>query len=193
MRFLKRKINATLARIASKQEKPIVNNNLSKWSTKKSLITEEESVLRKPIQKRLSKNALRKISLVNKNVVKNYGRAIANFASSEVALPYLDRYEEISKIDRKVFNEYCLSKRDYIQSIDTFKEMLIPDEDDDETTSDFKNLFQFLAEVFMKYFSVNWIYSGKMLYKEEYLKFRGPLMRRIRNPEGFIFLSKPKN
>jgi hypothetical protein len=59
---------------------------------------------------------------------------------------------------------------------------------DTEKEMEFKNILKKLGEIFIKNFSVNWIFSGKMTYKEAHLKFRFKMLRRIRNPELFTYL-----
>lgn len=48
-----------------------------------------------------------------------------------------------------------------------------------------KNIFQELAIIFMTDFSVNWIFSGRVFYKDIYLRVRHKMLRRIKHPELF--------
>lgn len=130
----------------------------------------------------------RRQKLANKNIIKNFGRAIANFASSNLAIPYLEDMKELKKDNLKGFINYALEMRGFIQNIDTFKESLVITDQDGKMKILFKQVFRKIAIVFMKYFSVNWIFSGKTLYKQEYLNFRGSLLRKIYDPESFISL-----
>lgn len=84
--------------------------------------------------------------------------------------------------------DYASGLKDYIQNIDTFRDVLLITEDDSEKEIHFKKILQRAGEVFIKYFSVNWIFTGKMLYKMEYLKFRGKMLRRIQHPESFTYV-----
>lgn len=191
MRLLKRKIEATTARLLTKSTltKETQPSPQPELPQKKSLKTRNTKHIQK--SKRRTR-VLSKIALVTKNLVKNFGRAIANFAQSELAFPYLQNFIQSHPTDTNGFEDYCLFQRDNIQTIETFKEACMPQEEDDKILSGHKKLFQHLALVFMKYFSVNWIFSGRMMYKEEYLKFRGPLLRRIKDPEAFIYIFKRK-
>jgi hypothetical protein len=130
----------------------------------------------------------RRQKLANKNIIKNFGRAIANFASSNLSLPYLDDIKELKKEHYKGFINYALEMRGFIQNIDTFKESLVTTDQDSKLKILYKQVFRKIAIIFMKYFSVNWIFSGKTLYKQEYLNFRGSLLRKIVDPDSFITL-----
>jgi len=63
--------------------------------------------------------------------------------------------------------------------------MVTIDTNDEEEIRNIKCLFKEMAEIFIKYFSVNWIFSGRLQYKKEHLKYRFNLLRRLRNPELF--------
>jgi hypothetical protein len=58
---------------------------------------------------------------------------------------------------------------------------------DNEKVKSFKKAFQELTEIFVKYFSVNWILNSKLQYKIEYLKCRYKILRRIKNPHLFAY------
>jgi hypothetical protein len=66
------------------------------------------------------------------------------------------------------------------------------DDEDDEYTRSYKRVFQGISKVFIKFFSVNWIFDGKLKYKNEHIKFRNRMLRRIEKPEMFTYL-KPFN
>jgi hypothetical protein len=124
--------------------------------------------------------------LVTKNVVKNFGRAIASFSCSKLSVPYLDEIQMTIPFDLSSFLAYVSDLRISIQSAPSFRAaLLIKDNDTDEVKTN-KLVFQKIAEVFIKYFSVNWIFSGKLLYKQEYLKLRNVILRKIRDPNSFI-------
>jgi hypothetical protein len=82
--------------------------------------------------------------------------------------------------------------RDFIQNIETFRDSMLRNEYEPKEKEDYKEFFRMAAEIFMKYFSVNWVFTGKMLYKMEYLKIRGALLRRIKNPSSFINLKSKR-
>ena len=77
-----------------------------------------------------------------------------------------------------------------IAGIDSFKSLFVVGENDDSETAIFKQLFGMLGEVFIKYFSVNWIIHGRVTNKLVYLKYRGKMLRRIQNPESFTYIKK---
>ena len=138
------------------------------------------------------KTKARREKLANKNIVKNFGRAIANFASSDLAFPYLEPLLKEKNVNWKDFVHYALSMRDFIQNIETFRDSMLRNEYEGKQKEDYKEFFRKAAEIFVKYFSVNWIFSGKMVYKMEYLKMRGTLLRKIRNPDSFTHLKSSR-
>ncbi len=123
-----------------------------------------------------------------KTVVKNYGKAIASFAISPVAVPYLTPYILEEQVNLAEFVEYVGKAKENIEGIDTLRGLLLVKDNDDNKTASFKRVFRALAEIFVKYFSVNWIYSGRMLNKKVHLTFRFKMLRRIQSPELFTYL-----
>jgi len=125
-----------------------------------------------------------------KNIVKNYGRAICNFILSPVSRLYLDEIirKDHSNILAERFISYINERKESIDCIERLKNLLIQREDDDEEEAAFKSIFKKLGEIFIKYFSVNWIYSGRLTYKQAHVDFRFKMLRRLRNPENFTYL-----
>jgi len=121
--------------------------------------------------------------LSHKNVAKNFGRAICNFILSDLADPYIVSIEECSVSEIKAFKKYIQDKKDGLSGVVELRALLLIQNKDSEKIAKFKRIFQKVAEIFIKYFSVNWIFSGKLTYKMEYVKYRNKLLRKIRNPE----------
>jgi len=194
MRYLKKKIALSFQKKAFKFNKSLSMEN----PDASNHLTHMDSIeLVKKInkhQRSRTKLQARQEKLAFKNILKNYGRAIANFAASDMAIPYLEEIIKEKNVSWKGFVQYAHSMRDFIQNIETFRDSMLRNEYETQQRVDYKEIFRRAAEVFMKYFSVNWIFSGKMLYKMEYLKIRGTLLRRIKNPSSFTFLksTKPK-
>lgn len=187
MRLLKRKIAIARDRLLNKgsdsslkiKKKPIEkvysSSSDSESSSKRSRVTGEP-------QSKYSDRCL-------KNAAKNYGRAICNFILSEpLAEPYMIPLAAEFKVEIKKFKTYVKDKKDGLDGIDSFRDMLLIREKDSKTTSDFKAMFQRMGEVFMKYFAVNWIFGGKLTYRLEYLRFRHKMLRRIQNPHLFTYI-----
>lgn len=125
-----------------------------------------------------------------KNIVKNYGRAICTFASSTTGKPYL---EEILKrnnfnVSIEEFNQFVEANKEVVDSIERFKNMMLITKEDPPKLAACKQIFRLMGEVFIKYFSVNWIFSSKIVHKQPHLQFRFKLLRRLRNPELFTYL-----
>jgi hypothetical protein len=99
---------------------------------------------------------------------------------------------EVKQANMKDFITHAGKMREYIQNINNFRSAILPLETDTEEVKRHKRIFRKLAEIFMKYFAVNWIFSGKLHYRKVYLKHRGSMLRRIRQPESFTYLTKIK-
>ena len=123
-----------------------------------------------------------------KTVVKNYGKAIASFAISNIAVLYLTPIVKEEKITLDEFTEYIGAAKETIEGIDTFRALLLVKSDDSSKLTAYKRVFGKIAEVFIKYFSVNWIFSGRMANKKVHLMMRFKMLRRIQNPELFTYL-----
>jgi hypothetical protein len=123
-----------------------------------------------------------------KNIVKNYGNAIIGFGITKVALPYIQDKAEEYGVNVAEFQKFMSTKKDSISGIDSLRSFLMESNKDTEQTRGFKAMFKHLAVVFIKYFSVNWIFNSKIKYKEAHLKFRNRMLRRIMDPEHFTYL-----
>jgi len=123
------------------------------------------------------------------NVMKNYARAMVNFGLSPLAEPYIERYNERSeKMESGRFRDILLGEKKNVNCIKSLRDLLLIMENDNEEMGVFKRLFQELCKIFMKFFSVNWIYNSKIMDKLKYLKYRGKITRRIQNPLKFTYL-----
>jgi hypothetical protein len=196
MRFLKKKIcrSKKLAYLKTgisnlllkRKEQPRTEVPGISFNTKK-ILSYSNSKLRNLHEPKITLDKDKEI-LITKNVVKNYGRAIAAFACSELSLPYLLDIQRIVDYNQSSFMEYASKMKTTIQSIPSFRGSMVVEKNDSKSTAANKLVFQKIAEIFVKYFSVNWIFSSKLLYKLEYLKLRGIILKNIRAPETFYSL-----
>ena len=125
----------------------------------------------------------------SKNVVKNYGKAIAGFCLSEIGQPYLQKSLQHYQVKFEDFKQFVINKKETIDSIDTFRELLTPDAKYDTPTEiQSKLVFKDLSEVFIRDFALNWIFSSRIRYKETHLNLRYKMLRRVRNPQNFTYL-----
>ena len=152
-----------------------------------------DSTVSKPVKdKRKTKNPKEKKvergATSAKNIVKNYGRALANFAASNLALPYLTRSIERENVRLKDFRRFISSKKKRARCIAGLRQLLVVEAEDTEHIAAFKRIFKEVSIIFIKYFSVNWIFSGKLCDKMTHLKYRFKILRRIRSPEHFTYL-----
>lgn len=126
-----------------------------------------------------------------KNIAINYGKAIASFSASSLAAPYLESLLAKEKdITIYQFQKFANSEKSKIGGMSSLRNVLVINEDDDEKLASCKRMFKSLAEIFIKYFSVNWILTGRLSHKMAYLKFRGKMLRRVRNPESFTYIKE---
>ena len=126
-------------------------------------------------------------------IVRNYAKALVSFASCTMAVPYLTAIihkEENcgNKLDVKLFQRYIKTKKQKTVNISRLRALLLVQARDSDTTKMYKHLFSEISVVFIKYFAVNWIFSGRVKYREDHLKYRLKMLRRIRNPEYFTYL-----
>lgn len=125
-----------------------------------------------------------------KNIAINYGKAIANFAVSQLAVPYLCDKLDHEGATMAEFVSFVKKRKDNIGGISSFKPLLLIEEGDSRKLSGLKRVFKYIAEVFIKYFSVNWIIHGKVSHKMTYLKFRSKMLRRVQHPESFTYIKE---
>jgi hypothetical protein len=157
-------------------------------SKKKNAKFEEEEKPRKPRRKIPGGHITPEKIRCAKNIAKNYGRAIGNFAVSDIAKPYILPILNQEGSDMKAFSDFVKATKSTIKGIDTFRALLMIHDTEEDNVVRCKKVFRKIGEVFIKYFSVNWIFSSKIIHKLTYLKFRFKILRRIKNPELFTYL-----
>jgi len=199
MRFLKNKI-ALAAALNSKrlEEVDMASSSLStEIEPKIEFISNSQMKNTKGNKKVKRKKILglyytSEASRATKNIVKNYGRAICSFAVSHIAFPYLNQILKENDITLDEFIRYVKEIKDKIDGLYHFRSTILVTEADSPDLIAKKKAFAFIGEIFIKYFSVNWIFNSRVFHKEAHLKFRFRLLRRIRNPEFFTYLKDPK-
>ena len=133
------------------------------------------------------------VSMPAKNIVLNYGKAIASFATSPLAIFYLSPVLEKENTTLSDFVSFVKERKHTIAGIIGLRSLLLVTEKDSERTIIYKKTFQMISEVFIKYFSVNWIIHSRLVFKLVYLKFRHKMLRRVQNPERFTYVKKRTN
>lgn len=134
-----------------------------------------------------------KSGAVCKNVMKNYSRALVNFAISELAVPYLEKSLQYHQLDLHTFQSILASQKEKINCIKNLRELLIIKETDNKEMAAVKTVFKGICEVFLRLFSVNWIYHSKVGNRKAHLTYRFKILRRIKNPECFTYLESFKD
>jgi len=127
----------------------------------------------------------------SKHIIKNYGKALCTFACSDIAKPYLEdiqKHESICKIITvQGFQTFIKEKRDIIDSMKSIRDILLIKQSENKVLAAYKKMFQKISIIFVKYFSINWIFQGKMKYKQIYVNSRFKILRRIQNPQYFTY------
>jgi len=199
MRFLKKKVNLTPDYLEEKCEPEFdtkVTTQLSPISTDYNETSSAADSSSPSTQiKILSSRAPRQRPPCpqgnSKNLVKNYGKALCNFASSDIAVPYIKNIIErnfYTDVKIPVFAKYIDGKRSQITNIESLRSLLIVNEEDDDLRRAYKRVFQEISIIFLKYFCVNWIFHSKIIQKNAHMKFRFKMLRRVQDPEHFTYL-----
>jgi hypothetical protein len=123
--------------------------------------------------------------LEGKNIVKNYARAIWNFIMSKSAEIHIKDLIETNNYDTnpEKFSKFTVDNKNCYESITNFKRILTVGNTESPDIQMSKYIFKQLAEIFVKYFSVNWIFSGRLQHRQTHLNARFIILRRIRDPE----------
>jgi len=185
MRFLKNKIRLA-EEAAQRKQQPLQKSPLSSETSKE----EEEISIPSPIvsqgRAKRSCSAYAKpilaSSFINptKNIVINYGKAIFSFAMSDLAKEYIERHFRQEAFDLVKFHEFLTEMKPRISGYKNLEGVFVVDEErDNEEIVLYKKVLKMLGEVFIKYFSVNWIMHGKVFHKMVYLKYRFTILRRV--------------
>ena len=124
----------------------------------------------------------------NKNIVKNYARAMINFALSGLAIPYLNRITVDIPVNVKDFRAHLQEQKEDVNSIKKLRDLLLIYPKDSKEMKTYKKVFKEVCEIFVKCFSVNWIFNSKVSDKLTHLKYRFKVLRRIRRPECFTYI-----
>jgi len=172
--------------IKSEEEKE-QDHSIKTKEKKASRKSKRQTRIRKAIPKQTGNNCNLRPT---KNVVINFGKAIASFATSRLALPYLDSLFHKELITLEDFNDFIGDAKNKIGGIESFRSLLLILKDDSSKIIACKKVFAMIAEIFIKYFSINWIIHGRVTHKLTYLKYRFKILRRIQNPEMFTYISE---
>jgi len=135
-----------------------------------------------------SKKTKPRRSTIGNNIMKNYARAMVNFALSPMALSYLNRLVQKGSMPINTFLEVLEGRKEKIHCIKSLRTMMLVENTDSKETADFKKIFQGICAVFLKFFCVNWIYNSKVSDKTKHLKYRHKILRRVQSPEHFTYL-----
>ena len=122
------------------------------------------------------------------NIIKNYGRAMANFAVSPLAAPFLKTILPKCGSNLTTFQAFIKKKKKSVNCIKKLREMLPSEANRGAPNYAEKLVFQELCVIFMKIFSVNWLFNSKIDNKLAHLSYRFKILRRIKDPDHFTYL-----
>jgi len=124
---------------------------------------------------------------LTRKIVKNFGKAIASFATSEKALQIIEK--SFSDCDRKKFKDFVYEHKECIEGNRRFKQLLTVSNDDPLDTRENKRIFKRISEIFMKTYVHQWIWNSKLLKKEDHAQLVSEMKKRIQNPRLLESLS----
>jgi len=120
--------------------------------------------------------------------MKNYGRAMTNFALSSMAKPYLLSITANLGITLESFQDYIKERKKSANCIKQLRAMLPLGTGQQEEKLELKTAFQKICIIFLKFFVANWLYGSKICEKVAHLKYRFKILRRVKNPQYFTYL-----
>lgn len=175
--------------VKSSKDNKIHRKNIQKVQSKSQKDTKAKKDKKDKKKKvRQSKEAMKE----TKNVVKNYGKAMAAFALTELALPKLKNSLAVYGATYEEFKSYIINKKESIDSISSLREAIVGNpEYDTPLDMKLKAVFRDICEVFIQDFALNWIFSCRSQYKSALISYRFKLLRRVRDPVAFTYL-KPQ-
>jgi len=187
MRFLKNKIRLAEEALQRKQKllSLLTTSPLPSETSDTTTASSPSKDSLRPRSKRLSsyledeQASASTFTKPTKNIVINYGKAIFSFASSDLAKPYIERHFAHEKINLNKFYAYLTDVRPRISGFKNFELLFVVDEKDSAEIVLYKKMMSILGQIFIKYFSVNWIMHGKVAHKLIYLKHRYLILRKI--------------
>lgn len=126
--------------------------------------------------------------LSQRTIMKNYSRAIFNFAISTVALSSLDGIFSAHQINGQNFREFVTNRDLNLDSITNLRNLLFVRRADSQEIMNIKRVFKEMCMIFLKTFSLNWILQSKIENKGAHIKYRSKMIRRVNNPRLFAQL-----
>jgi hypothetical protein len=138
----------------------------------------------------LSKGKPRVRILSSDNIIKNYGRGMTSFALSTMAEPYLKDITRKYGVEMKAFLRFVRTKKKSANCIRKLREMLPIQSSVDRADYRIRLVFQEITIIFLKFFSVNWLYHSKIDGKLTHLQYRFKMLRRVRDPDNFTYLKE---
>ena len=130
--------------------------------------------------------------LSSKNIMKNYTRALTNFALSDIARPYVCLSTQEHGVHKTYFDWFVGKDKHEMNCIQNLRNKLLVSDNDTDGAKKCKRVFQSVCEIFLKNFSVNWIFNSKVSDKLAHLKYRFKILRRVRDPQHFTYLREFK-
>jgi hypothetical protein len=121
-------------------------------------------------------------STTHKDILKNYYRMFTNFASSPLALPYLEPLLQNNQLQLDKFLQFITLQKGTVSEIRNVRSLLINvTETDSQELIAIKIMFHQINVIFLKLFCLDWVFNSKIVDKVAHLSYRLKLLRRIKN------------
>jgi len=144
---------------------------------------------KKDSKKDSKKNPVNNFKRESKNVVKNYGKAMAAFSLNDIAIPYLEVLVADNEVSIEDFRNFMINRKETIDSIGSLRDLFCPDfKIDTPQELRFKAVFRAISKVFVRDFAINWIFTSKSQYKSALINYRYKILRRVVDPASFTYL-----
>lgn len=193
MRFLKKKI-ARRALLRAERQPQESKSETQPHSIKQESITDSNASTSTPEDRKNSSNhSSEKECKPNptKGLCRNYGRAIASFALTPAALPYILQKDLITTTELwEGFRSFVRQVRRVVNGTDGLRAAVLRKQSDPGDIQIYKKSFQLLAEIFIKFYSISWItYSKRLSLRMLHLKYRLKILKLIQKPELYTSLA----
>lgn len=110
-------------------------------------------------------------------------RAIAKFATSPGAIPYLEPILQKAGVTLYAFTAFVSCAKPNIKGLNSFLNLLLLRPEDSNDILVCRRVLQYISQIFVRYFSSIWILSRPQLkHKLAYLNYRFKILRRITEP-----------
>lgn len=95
-------------------------------------------------------------------IIKDFICALIEFSLSKLSKPYIEVILQTKEISAQGFREFIQSRKNNMNRVSDLKDMLQVSEADNNSQIISKRVFQELSVIFIKCFSVSWIFVARL-------------------------------